>query len=533
MAETTTEFDAIVVGAGFSGLYMLYELRRRGLTARVLEAGSDVGGTWYWNRYPGARCDVESLDYSYSFDEDLQQEWKWTERYPAQPEIQRYLAHVADRFDLRKDITFDTRVVAAQYDTPSATWTVRTEAGDRLTARYCILATGCLSVPKAPEIPGLDDFRGPVYHTATWPESGVDFSGRRVGVFGTGSSGVQAIPMIAQEAGHVTVFQRTPAFSVPAFNGPLDPEWEREIKTNYAERRRQNRASEAGIVRGDNPQSAHDVDEEQRQREYESRYTKGGFGILGAYADLMADQRANDTVSDFVRQKIRERVTDPEVAERLLPWEYPLGTKRICVDTDYYETFNRDNVTLVDLRRDALETVTANGVRTARGEVELDCLVLATGFDAMTGAVNRIDIRGRDGAVLAEKWGAGPRTYLGLGTAGFPNLFLLAGPGSPSVLTNMVTAIEQHVEWTGRCIEHLRTHGYRTIEPTVEAEDGWVDHVNEVASMTLFPKAASWYLGANVPGKPRIFMPYAGGFATYEKQCDEVAEQDYRGFALK
>ena len=525
--------DAVIVGAGFAGLYMLHKLRGQGMTAHLYEAAPEVGGTWYWNRYPGARCDVESLDYSYSFDDDLQQEWKWTERYPAQPEILAYLKHVADRFDLRRDISLNTKVTEAHYDSGNATWQVRTDTGETTTANHLILATGCLSVPKKPELPGLGNFRGPVYHTAEWPESGVDFTGLRVGVFGTGSSGVQAIPEIAKQALELTVFQRTPAYSVPAFNGPLDPEKEREVKANYAERRRQNRLSEAGVVRGDNPQCAYDVDAEQRRREYESRWDKGGFGILGAYADLMADQAANDTAADFIRGKISEMVHDQELAERLKPRDYALGTKRICVDTNYYDTYNSGHVTLVDLRSTPLETITEKGVRTSDGEVELDALVLATGFDAMTGAVNRIDIRGRDGLVLKEKWAHGPRTYLGVGTAGFPNLFMLAGPGSPSVLTNMVTAIEQHVEWTADCLAHLRDHSYRSIEATPEAEDEWVNHVNEVADMTLFPKAASWYMGANVPGKPRIFMPYAGGFVTYENTCKDVVANGYRGFVLK
>ncbi|MBQ6640215.1 MAG: NAD(P)/FAD-dependent oxidoreductase [Saccharopolyspora sp.] len=525
--------DAVVVGAGFSGLYMLHKLRAQGLSVRVLEAGSDVGGTWYWNRYPGARCDVESVDYSYSWDEQLQQEWEWTERYPAQPEIQRYLAHVADRFDLRRDISFDTRVTAAHYDEDTARWTVHREGRDPLVSRFCIRDTGCLSVPQTPRLPGLADFRGPVHHTGTWPESGVDFSGQRVGVVGTGSSGIQAIPVLAEQARHLTVFQRTPNFSVPAMNGPLDAETLRQVKATYPERRRKARASPSGVDRGDTEQNAVDVDEHERRQEFENRWGKGGFSLLGAYADLMLDQRANDAVAGFVRDKIREVVDDPDTAERLLPRDHPLGAKRICVDTGYFETYNRDDVSLVDLLESPLETVTADGVRAGGTEHELDALVLATGFDAMTGALNRIDVRGRRGQQLARRWDAGPRTYLGLGVAGFPNMFILAGPGSPSVLTNMVTSIEQHVEWTARCIEYLDTNGYRTIEAEAEAEREWVAHVNEMAAETLFPRANSWYLGANVPGKQRVFMPYVGGLTLYEQKCEEVAAAGYSGFVVK
>ncbi|GAB2674211.1 NAD(P)/FAD-dependent oxidoreductase [Saccharopolyspora gloriosae] len=527
------DVDAVVIGAGFAGLYMLHELRSRGFSVRVLEAGSDVGGTWYWNRYPGARCDIESVDYSYSFSESLQQEWEWSERYPAQPELLRYLSHVADRFDLRRDITFDARVTAAHFDEAAACWTVHAPGLPPVVSRFCIMATGCLSVPQVPELAGLDDFQGPVHHTGTWPESDVDFTGRAVGVIGTGSSGIQSIPVIARQAARLTVFQRTPNFSVPAFNGPLDPDEVREIKANYSHRRRANRASVAGLEWAANEQHTFDVDEHQRRREFENRWRRGGFHLLGAYADIRTDQRANDEVAEFVRGKIREAVHDPATAEALLPYEHPLGSKRVCVDTGYFETYNYDHVALVDLRKSPLETVTARGVRAGGVEHELDALVLATGFDAMTGALNRIDVRGRDGYELAEEWSGGPATYLGLGSAGFPNMFVLAGPGSPSVLVNMVTAIEQHVQWTATCLEHLRRNGYRSIEATEQAQHDWVEHVRELAAETLFSKAASWYLGANVPGKQQVFMPYVGGLDVYEEICEAVAADDYRGFDLE
>lgn len=527
------DVDAVVIGAGFAGLYMLHELRSRGFSVRVLEAGSDVGGTWYWNRYPGARCDVESVDYSYSFSESLQQEWEWSERYSAQPEILRYLSHVAERFDLRRDITFDARVTAAHFDEGAACWTVHAPGLPPLVSRFCIMATGCLSVPQVPALPGLDDFHGPVHHTGNWPETDVDFTGRAVGVIGTGSSGIQSIPVIARQAARLTVFQRTPNFSVPAFNGPLDPDEVREVKARYRQRRAANRASSGGVDRITNEQNTFDVDEQQRRCEFESRWSRGGFHLLGSYADIMADQRANDEVAEFVRGKIREAVHDPATAEALLPRDHPLGSKRVCVDTGYFETYNQDHVALVDLRRSPLETVTARCVRAGGVEHELDSLVLATGFDAMTGALDRIDVRGRDGRELAEAWSGGPATYLGLGVAGFPNMFVLAGPGSPSVLTNMVTSIEQHVQWTAACVDHLRRNGYRSIEATEQAQHDWVEHVRELAAETLFPKAASWYLGANVPGKQQVFMPYVGGLDLYEETCAAVAADDYRGFDLK
>lgn len=525
-----TACDAVIVGAGVAGLYMLHRLRGLGLRARVIEAGGGVGGTWYWNRYPGARCDIESLEYSYQFSEELQQEWEWTERYSSQPEILKYLNHVADRFDLRRDITFDTRVTAAAFDDATGRWTVETDGDERIEAPFCIMATGCLSAPNLPEIEGGDSFKGPVYHTGRWPHDGVDFTGQRVGVIGTGSSAIQSIPLIAEQAKHLFVFQRTPNYSVPAANQPLDPALQKEIKADYAAFRAHNREMQSGFGwrHGRNEDSALDATPEERQRRYEERWKLGGLMFGGAFGDLGLDAAANETAAEFVRGKIRAIVKDPAVADILSP-DQTIGCKRLCVDTGYFETFNRDNVTLVDVKASPIEAITETGLRTADAEYEFDALVFATGFDAMTGALNRIDIRGKDGTALKQKWSVGPRTYLGLSTVGFPNLFMVSGPGSPSVLTNMIPSIEQHVDWIAQCIDDLRSAGLARIEPEPDAEDAWVAHVNEVADATLFPTCNSWYLGANVPGKPRVFMPYLG-FPAYIEKCNEVVARGYEGF---
>ena len=530
--EVGVVFDAIIVGAGFAGMYMLHRLRGLGFTARVFEAGGGVGGTWYWNRYPGARCDVESMQYSFSFSEELDQQWDWSEKYAPQPEILAYANHVADRFDLRRDIQFGTRVTAAVFDEAAARWAIETDRGDRVNARFCIMATGCLSDAQVPDFEGLESFEGARYHTGRWPHEGVDFTGRRVAVIGTGSSAIQSIPLIARQAAHVYVFQRTPNYSMPAHNAPLDPDYERRVKAAYAEFRRQARESRVGFVTERSGDSALAVPAEEREREYEKRWSRGGLGFSAAYTDLLTSQEANDTAADFFRAKIRAVVRDPAVSDLLCPTSYPLGTKRLCVDTDYYETFNRDNVTLVDVRARPIEAITPKGVRTGGVEYAVDDLVFATGFDAMTGALLNIDIRGRGGRRLASEWADGPRTYLGLTVEGFPNLFTITGPGSPSVLSNMIVSIEQHVDWIADCLAYLRARGLAAIEATREAEDAWVTHVNEVGHMTLYPRAASWYMGANVPGKPRIFMPYVGGVGTYRQKCDEVAAKGYEGFAL-
>jgi len=524
--------DAVIVGAGFAGLYMLHRLRGLGLSTRVFEAGKGVGGTWYWNRYPGARCDVESMDYSYSFSDELQQEWRWTERYSAQPEILKYINHVADRFDLRRDITFSTLVTAAVFDEAANRWEIRTDTGEQLRARFCIMATGCLSTAQVPNFKGRETFEGLCYHTGAWPHEGVDFTGQRVGVIGTGSSAIQSIPIIARQAAHLYVFQRTPNFSVPAHNAPLDPEYERSVKSNYADFRRQARESRIGFVVERTEQSALDVSPAERLREYEIRWNRGGLGFAATYNDLQTSKDANDTAAEYFRAKIRSLVRDPDLGEALVPRDYPLGTKRLCVDTGYYETFNRDNVTLVDIRKAPIEAITPHGLKTRDEDYTLDSIVFATGFDAMTGALMSIDLRGRGGRTIQQKWAEGPRTYLGISIAGFPNLFIITGPGSPSVLSNMIVSIEQHVDWIADCVTHLREHDRASIEATVEAEDAWVEHVNEVGHMTLYPLADSWYMGANIPGKPRIFMPYIGGVGAYRQKCDEVAAKGYEGFRL-
>jgi cyclohexanone monooxygenase len=530
--STPVAFDAVVVGAGLAGLYMLHRLRELGFSARVYEAGDGVGGTWYWNRYPGARCDVESMDYSYSFSDELQQDWRWTERYASQPEILRYVNHVADRFDLRRDIQLRTRVTAAVFDEATSRWAIETDRGDRVSARFCILATGCLSAAQVPAIDGLETFAGRWYHTGHWPHEGVDFTGQRVGVIGTGSSAIQSIPIIARQAASLVVFQRTPNFSVPARNAPLDPEYERELKASYAEFRKRARESRVGFVVPVNECSALDVDADQRQREYEARWERGGLGFSAAFADLLTNRESNETAAEFFRGKIRTIVRDPAVAEALVPQGYPIGTKRMCVDTGYYDTFNRENVALVDIRKNPIQAITPRGLTTRDREYELDSLVFATGFDAMTGALLKIDIRGRGGVSLRERWADGPRTYLGLTVAGFPNLFAITGPGSPSVISNMIVSIEQHVDWIADCLAHLRSRELDTIEPTADAEAAWVAHVNHVGDATLYPLASSWYVGANIPGKPRIFMPYVGGVGAYRQRCDAVAAKGYEGFAL-
>ncbi|MGW4340665.1 flavin-containing monooxygenase [Rhodococcus koreensis] len=532
--EVPTELDAVVVGAGFAGLYMLYTLRQLGMSARAFEAGSDVGGTWYWNKYPGARCDVESMHYSYSFDPEIEQEWEWTEKYPSQPEIHAYIRHVAERHDLRRDVLLDTKVVAADFDENSGRWKVRTDRGDEVSARYCIMAVGCLSKPKALEIPGLESFAGDSYYTSSWPEKDVDFSGQRVGVIGTGSSGIQAIPILAERAAHLTVFQRTANFSLPAFNRPIDQELVAQVKENYAEIRQAGRMSGFGVDVDLPTKSALEVGAAERDATYERVWEKGNLtGLFNAFIDVLVDQTANDTAADFVRSKIREIVKDPAKAEILSPRGFPLGAKRPCLDTGYHNTFNRDDVDLVDLRATPLARITAKGVRTSERDFEFDSLVFATGFDAMTGALLAIDVTGRGGALLREKWADGPVSYLGLSTAGFPNFFTITGPGSPSVLSNMVLSIEQHVDWIGDLMSYMSKRNYSIVEPTEVAEKQWTDHVQEAAAATLFTKADSWYVGANVPGKPRVFMPYAGGVGAYREKCDEVVAADYHGFVLQ
>jgi cyclohexanone monooxygenase len=526
-------YDVVVVGSGFSGMYMLHRLRGLGFSARVFEQGSGVGGTWYWNRYPGARCDVESMQYSYSFSDELQQQWHWSERYAPQPEILKYANHVADRFDLRRDIQFNTRVEICAFDEDENVWQVVTSDGKTVAAKFVVLATGCLSNARKPDIRGLESFAGPVYHTGNWPHQPVDFTSLRVGIIGTGSSGIQSIPVIAEQAKHLTVFQRTPNYSIPARNAPLTDEERRAFQDNYEEIRRFAREDARNGIYTDIPdRGALDDGDNERRSKYEARWQYGGLTFMSVYNNLALDKAANDTAADFVREKIGQTVKDAATAKLLQPISYPIGTKRICIDTEYFETFNRPNVSLVDIKTNPIEQILPHAVRVAGKDHEIDALVLATGFDAMTGSVAKIDIRGRGGLTLNRKWAEGPKTYLGLMSVGFPNLFVITGPGSPSVLSNMIVSIEQHVDWIADCLAWMRSGGFEAMEAKQDAEDEWVAHVNEVAYTTLYPQANSWYMGANIPGKPRIFMPYIGGVGAYRKICNEVAAKGYEGFAM-
>ena len=526
------DIDVAVVGAGFAGLYMLHRLRGLGLRARVFEQGADVGGTWFWNRYPGARCDIESVNYCYSFSDELLAGWTWTERYASQPEILRYLHHVADRFDLRRDIRCSTRVTSLRYDESGSRWLVSTDGGEGVTARHCVLAVGNLSLLKRPDVAGLESSGVEWYHTAQWPAGGVDFGGKRVGLVGTGSTAIQALPQIAGQADRVHVFQRTPNYSMPARNRLLPPGELREVVRGYRERRRAAQQSDAGVPAAPPERSALAVTPRQRRRMYEEGWRRGGINALSyAFTDFFTDERANFTAQEFAREKIREAVRDPAVARALCP-SHHIGTKRTCVDIGYFETYNHDHVELVDVRESPIVAVTPRGLLTRAGEYGLDAIVFATGFDAITGALLDIDIRGRDGRSLAAKWSAGPRTYLGLCVAGFPNLFMITGPGSPSVLSNMVVSIEQHVDWIADCLGYLESRGLDRIEASAVAEDAWGCHVRELAEATLYPRATSWYVGANIPGKPRVLMPYVGGCGHYRRECEEVADRGYGGFVL-
>ena len=529
--SSVEQLEVAIVGAGFAGMYMLYRLRQLGLSSRVYETGSGVGGTWYWNRYPGARCDVESMQYSYQFSDELQQEWEWSEKYSTQPEILRYANHVADRFDLKRDIQFNTRVESAIFDEESRRWNIRTNKGNQVSAAFCVMATGCLSSPNTPEFTGVNDFEGAMYHTGTWPHEDVDFSGMTVGVIGTGSSAIQAIPVFASQADHLFVFQRTANYTIPARNAPLNPKEIKEIKADYAGLRTRAKTKPSGYDLPIPPLSAVETNSEDRFQTFESKWQNGGVGFMAAFNDLLVDAAANETAAEFVRKKIRETVDDPKVAKLLSP-DNVIGCKRLCVDTNYWETFNLPNVTLVDVNRTPIEKISQNGLFTNGQEYPLDAIVFATGFDAMTGALLNIDIRGRGGQTLQTKWESGPKTYLGLAMADFPNLFTITGPGSPSVLTNMLPSIEQHVEWITNCISHMYANGLECIEANREAEKEWVEHVNQVADLSLRSTCSSWYVGANIEGKARVFMPYIGGFPKYVAKCNEVVANKYDGFKV-
>ena len=530
--ETDVEFDVVVIGGGFGGMYMLHRLRGVGMSARAFEVADDVGGTWYWNRYPGARCDVESMQYSYSFSEDLEQDWSWSEKYASQPEILEYARHVADRFDLRRDIRFRTRVTTASFDERAHRWTVETDRGDRVTGRFLVSAVGCLSAANLPAFEGMDDCQVPILHTGQWPHRGFDFSGLHVGVIGTGSSAIQSIPVIARDAKSVVVFQRTPNYAVPARNTPMNRDYERRVKASYPDFRALARTRMPAFLFQYDKRSALEVPTAARERHYEDYWRRGGLGFLGAFSDLLLNQASNDSAAEFVRGKIRSVVKDPTVA-RLLSPSNVFGCKRLCVDTGYYETFNLPHVSLVDVSETPIRRFTETGLAVADRHYDFDAIVCATGFAAMTGSLDRIRITGRNGMTLKEKWKAGPRTYLGLTSAGFPNFFTVTGPGSPSVLANMMPAIEQHVDWITHCLLRMEEAGARTIEPVAANEDDWVGHVNDVASESLRSTCSSWYIGANIPGRPRVFMPYIGGFPAYLERCNAEAESGYAGFTIE
>jgi cyclohexanone monooxygenase len=525
-------FDAVVVGAGFSGMYMLHRLRQLGLSTIVIEAGADLGGVWYWNRYPGARCDVESMQYQYGFSEEILRGWTWTERYPSQAEINRYQNYVADKLNLRRDIRFNTRVTSACFDEASGRWAIRTDRDELISSQYCIMATGNLSVPRIPDFAGLAEFKGATYHTHDWPAEEVDFSGQRVAVIGTGSSGAQVIPEIGARAGHLTVFQRSANYCVSAFNGPLEPGYVEQAKANFREERRKAAYSFGGLATPMGTESALELSPQEARDRLEGRWDRGGLELLNTFYDLLLDSTANEVAASFVRSKMREKLGDPELAEALIPEHYPLGAKRPCLDAGYLDTFKRHNVRLIDVSKAAIKRFIDKGLIAGDELHEFDAVVFATGFDAMTGALSQIDLRGRGGISLRDEWSAGPRSFLGLMVAGFPNMFIVIGPGSPSVLTNNLVAIEQHVDWIADCIADMKASGTATIEARLDAQDEWVDHVNEVASHTLLPTANSWYLGANVPGKPRVFMPYVGGLDVYRNKCDQVRADGYVGFVL-
>ena len=524
------DFDAIIIGAGFAGMYMLHKLRGQGLRVRVYERGDDVGGTWYWNRYPGARCDLESMDYSYSFDEDLQQDWDWREKYGTQPELLKYARHVADRFKLRSDIVFETKITSARYNIEAHTWDIITDQEDTVSAAHLILATGNLSSPQLPKINGIDGFAGRTLHTGAWPHQPVCFKGRRVGVIGTGSSAIQAIPVIADQAEHLTVFQRTANFSIPARHGELSAHDSAAYKARYKEYRATAKETPFGIAKYAAPtQSCWDVNDTERQKIYERAWAEGGQALLFAFTDLLTDIKANETAAEFVRKRIREAVEDPSTAELLCPNDHPIGTKRLCLDSSYYETYNRHNVSLVGVKNTPISRIDSDAIVVGDARYEIDDLVLATGYDAMTGVARDMNIVGEGGMDLADLWADGPQTYLGLMVANFPNMYMITGPQSPGVKSQMILSIEHHVELIAAIIERARSHGSAAVRVEKNAQDGWVEHNNDIANATLYTEAASWYMGSNIPGKARVFMPYVGGVKRYRAYCDEVMNDGWRG----
>ena len=526
-----TRVDVVIVGAGFAGLYAQYKIRELGLSAFGFETASEIGGTWYWNRYPGARCDVESLDYSYSFSPDVLHEWKWRERFATQPEILQYANFVADKYDLRRDYAFETKVIAADFDKAANQWVVKSDRGDEVRCRFLLLAVGGLSLPKAPEIDGLKDFQGRWVQTGCWPHEPINVTGRRVAVIGTGSSGIQCIPLLAEQAALLTVFQRTPNFSVPAHNGPLDAEYEAEVRADYVEHHKRNRMTKGGVPpRINTGVSAMSVSEGERQAKFEQAWGFGTFALQSVFNDISSNPGSNAAAAAFVHDKIRGIVNDPKVAEKLLPKTFPFGTKRLCLDTGYYATFNRDNVSLVDIRETPIERITKAGIKTTDAEYPFDLIVFATGFDAVTGPLFALNLTGVGGVTLNDAWKDGPQSYLGLMVSGFPNLFTVNGPSSPSVLANMLQTIEHHVDWIADCIAYTDKNGFARVEADEAAQVAWAHEVANMAKRTLYTKANSWYTGANVLGKPRVFLMYIGGLDTYVDRCDQIVQGGYVGF---
>lgn len=531
-APPPRRLDALVIGAGFGGMYALHRVRGMGLDVHLIEAGDDVGGTWYWNRYPGARCDVMSIDYSYSFSDEIQQQWTWSEQFAAQPEILSYARFVADTLDLKRDVSFETRAVAVEYDADAALWRIETDRGDVFEARYCLMATGPLSVPKKIDIPGAETFKGELYLSGKWPHHAVDFAGKRVAVIGTGSSGIQIVPVVAAAAEHLYVYQRTPSFTLPMRNRKLDDDFVAHIKAHYPGLRAVARHSLTGGVRPITSRPLFSISPAECEKLMEEAWQHSGLAFLGLFSDLLTNAEANAVVADFVRGKIAATVDDPDTARRLTPQGYPIFARRPCLDTGYYEAFNQDNVTLKDCLEQPIVAITERGIRTSAGEVEVDIIIAAIGYDALTGAMLSIDIKGRDGRRLKDKWAEGGRSHLGLMMEGFPNLFIVAGPNGPSALANFILLNEQNVDWACDCIAHLRANGLRTIEADGAAEDGWMRKVTELGNRSLYPTANTWYTGANVPGKPRNFPVYIGGLGRYREICGDAAAEGYRGFIL-
>lgn len=524
--------DALIIGMGFGGMCMLHTAREGGLDVHAIEAGDDVGGTWYWNRYPGARCDVMSIDYSYSFLNEIQQEWTWTEKFAAQPEILAYARFVADKLDLRRDTTFNTRATSIAYDDARRLWVIATEQGEVYEATYCIMATGPLSIPKGIDIPGRETFGGEIYLSGRWPQHKVNFAGKRVGIIGTGSTGIQAVPVVAEEAAHLTVFQRTPSFTIPMRNRALTPDYMAQVKAHYPRLRTIARSTHTGGVRPVSTRPMFSVTREEAHKLLEDGWNEGGQAIFGLFSDLLYDQQTNDVVAEFVRAKIKAVVNDPHTAAVLTPHGYPIFSRRPCLDTNYYETFNRDNVALVDCINEPIEAIIPTGIRTSDREIPLDIIIGATGYDGLTGAMMAVDIKGRGGRSLREKWAGGAQSYLGLMMAGFPNLFIIAGANGPSALANFVILNEENATWIMRCITYLRDHGHSAIEPTEEAEDAYMTLLTEIAGRSLIPKAKSWYVGANIPGKANFFPIFAGGFSRYIEMCTKAADNNYAEFVI-